>query len=183
MPVAQSPCANGGLSIGSRRRKEAGTLGNAEYGTRNAERRSARLLPRLSENSAVRRAGAQIEADDPPAAQNVEPTTRRLAGWAQAAGWRGAGRAPSLRARSEANAPGRRIAGPTLPGCLLPSAAAGYCTSGKSRPSNSSIFTRSCRASSRCRRVTVSFSSGPFSPSVSKSIVMPNGVPASSCRA
>src|SRR5438874_11464040 len=41
-------------------------------------------------------------------AVNVEPTTRRLAGWAQAAGWPGAGCAPSLRARSEANSTGRR---------------------------------------------------------------------------
>ena len=37
-------------------------------------------------------------------------------------------------------------------------------------PDRSLIFTRSCRASSRWRSVTVSFSSSPFSPSVSKSI-------------
>ncbi|MEQ1852403.1 MAG: hypothetical protein ABMA01_12525 [Chthoniobacteraceae bacterium] len=30
----------------------------------------------------------------PGGAPNVEPTIRRLAGWAQAAGWRGARRAP-----------------------------------------------------------------------------------------
>src|SRR5258708_33855004 len=56
--------------------------------------------------------------------------SRRLVGWQdgppkaawsrprgftrQAAGWRGARRAPSPRARSEANATGRRIVGPAL---------------------------------------------------------------------
>ena len=41
------------------------------------------------------------------------------------------------------------------------------------------ISTRSCELSSRWRSVTVSFSSGPFSPSVSKFTVTQNGVPAS----
>ena len=45
----------------------------------------------------------------------------------------------------------------------------------------SAIFIRSCCMLSRWRRVTVSFNSSPRSPSVSKSIVTPNGVPASSC--
>ncbi len=48
--------------------------------------------------------------------------------------------------------------------------------------SKASIRTRVCCMLSRSRKVTVSRSSGPFSPRVSKSIVTPNGVPASSCR-
>ena len=47
---------------------------------------------------------------------------------------------------------------------------------------SSLIGNRSCRPSSRWRMVTV-FSSSGFSPSVSKSIVTQNGVPASSWRA
>ena len=50
------------------------------------------------------------------------------------------------------------------------------------RPFNSAIGMRSCFMLSRCRRVTVSFCPGPFSPMVSKSTVTPNGVPASSWR-
>src|SRR6266446_3281529 len=50
------------------------------------------------------------------------------------------------------------------------------------RPGSSPIFTRSCFIESRSRSVTVSRNAGSFSPSVSKSTVMPNGVPASSCR-
>jgi hypothetical protein len=52
---------------------------------------------------------------------------------------------------------------------------------GSDSRSRSLIATRSCFMLSRWRRVTVSFSSSPFSPSVSKSTVMPNGVPISSC--
>ena len=56
-------------------------------------------------------------------------------------------------------------------------------TNGSSFPSKSLIFTRSCSPLSRWRRVTVSASSGPFSPQVSKSMVTPKGVPTSSWRA
>src|SRR5947208_3538026 len=52
----------------------------------------------------------------------------------------------------------------------------------KSRGNSSLMLMRSCFILSRSRKVTVSFRSGPFSPSVSKSIVTPKGVPASSCR-
>src|ERR1051326_7288595 len=44
------------------------------------------------------------------------------------------------------------------------------------------IATRSCFIESRSRKVTVSRSAGSFSPTVSKSMVIPNGVPISSCR-
>src|SRR5580658_7309358 len=47
---------------------------------------------------------------------------------------------------------------------------------------SSEIFNRSCFIVSRSRSVTVSLSSSPFSPSVSKSIVTPKGVPISSWR-
>src|SRR5439155_18086836 len=46
----------------------------------------------------------------------------------------------------------------------------------------SEIFTRSCFIESRSRSVTVSCNAASFSPSVSKSTVIPNGVPISSCR-
>ena len=49
--------------------------------------------------------------------------------------------------------------------------------------SRSLIAMRSCFCESRSRTVTVSRSSGPFSPRVSKSMVTPKGVPASSCLA
>jgi hypothetical protein len=52
----------------------------------------------------------------------------------------------------------------------------------KSRSFSSAIGTRSCFMLSRSRNVTVSRFSGPFSPIVSKSMVTPKGVPASSCR-
>src|SRR5581483_7224201 len=55
-------------------------------------------------------------------------------------------------------------------------------TFGNNTPSSTLIFTRSCFIEARSRKVTVSFSSGPFSRSVSKSIVTPNGVPISSWR-
>ena len=45
---------------------------------------------------------------------HVEPTTRRLAGWAKAAGWRGAGRARLSCARPISDATGRRVVGPTF---------------------------------------------------------------------
>src|SRR6266404_1711474 len=48
--------------------------------------------------------------------------------------------------------------------------------------SKSEIFTRSCFMESLSRKVTVSRRLGSFSPSVSKSTVIPNGVPISSWR-
>jgi hypothetical protein len=56
-------------------------------------------------------------------------------------------------------------------------------TAARSFGRRSAILTRSCSPPSRWRRVTVSWSSGPFSPRVSKSMVMPKGVPTSSWRA
>lgn len=60
---------------------------------------------------------------------------------------------------------------------------AAHCTRPSSHGSRSAMAMRSWLVESRCRSVTVSFSASPFSPIVSKSIVMQNGVPASSCRA
>lgn len=69
-----------------------------------------------------------------------------------------------------------------LRGLFATATAGDYRILSKSRSFSSAIGTRSCFMLSRSRNVTVSRFSGPFSPIVSKSMVTPKGVPASSCR-
>lgn len=57
---------------------------------------------------------------------------------------------------------------------------AGFYRRDSSQPGRSAIFTRDCAPPSRSRTVTVSASSGPCSPRVSKSMVTQKGVPTSS---
>ena len=67
--------------------------------------------------------GGNIVAADGRRRADVEPTTRRQVGWAQAAGWSGAKNLPAPTVHADSDATGRQVVGPTLPARLLPSAA------------------------------------------------------------